>query len=570
MSVLVDWLSRPRAGKGLRFLADSGDWGPLIEYTAIADSAACVAGAIRQSARGSGPVIIVLPNGSEFVAAFFGSLIAGQGACPLAPHLAFDDRNRYIEHVARVLRVARPSLVLTDGDSSELMREAIVASKQSMPILDCAEAVAHRVDASVTLPQIGLVQFTSGSSGRPRGALVSVDNLAANLRMNTAWLGIHSDDTFASWLPMFHDMGLIGTLSMIVNQIDVLIMRPQQFIANPSRWLDCFGRRGATLGVSPAFGFAYANKRVNEEDLAGNDFTAWRTVVIGSDPINPNVLARFAAGLRDHGFSPSTFVPAYGLAEATLSVSGRWNDRRFTAPDDGPMAVEVDWERARFGQPVPIVRRATVGREMDFGDGAGWVTNCGVPHPELALTIVEGGRPLDEGCLGEIVIRGPSVAAGYVGEHGDSSTALEDGVLTTGDAGFLLDGCLHVVGRLGDSFKLRGRPIFAEDLDLRLGAAPRVPRGRCVALAGILDGQVTVVGLVEREPGPWMQPAAKSLARGLPHDVVVRVASVPAGTIERTSSGKPRRRLMWRALAEGTLPVNDFWQLTPARRQVEV
>jgi acyl-CoA synthetase (AMP-forming)/AMP-acid ligase II len=365
-------------------------------------------------------------------------------------------------------------------------------------------------------------------------------------------------------------MGLIGSLSMIVNQIDVLIMRPQQFIVTPVRWLECFGRRGATLGVSPAFGFAYADKRIDEEDLAGNDFTGWRTVVIGSDPINPQVLARFAARLRDHGFSPSTFVPAYGLAEATLSVSGRWNDRRFTAPDDGPEAVEVNWERARFGKPVPIARRATVGRELDFGDGAGWVTNCGVPHRELSLTIVDGGRVLPDGCLGEIVLRGPSVAEGYRGEGGNSSTTLEDGVLSTGDAGFLLDGCLYVVGRLGDSFKLRGRPVFAEDLDLRLGAAPRVPRGRCVALAGILDGQTTVVGLVEREPGPWMEPASKSMARGLPHDVVVMVASVPPGTIQRTSSGKPRRQMMWTALAQGTLRVNDFWQLTRERRQVEV
>jgi acyl-CoA synthetase (AMP-forming)/AMP-acid ligase II len=570
VSLLVDWLSRPRAGKGLRLLNDSGDWGPLIDYAAIADSAARFAGAIRQSARGSGPVAIVLPNGPDFVAAFFASVIAGRGACPLAPHLAFDDRDRYIEHVARVLSVARPSLVLTDGDSSELMREAVVASKESMPILDSAEAAAHRPDTRETVSRIGLVQFTSGSSGRPRGALVSVDNLAANLRMNTAWLGIRPDDTFASWLPMFHDMGLIGSLSMIVNQIDVLIMRPQQFIVTPVRWLECFGRRGATLGVSPAFGFAYADKRIDEEDLAGNDFTGWRTVVIGSDPINPQVLARFAARLRDHGFSPSTFVPAYGLAEATLSVSGRWNDRRFTAPDVGPEAVEVNWERARFGKPVPIARRATVGRELDFGDGAGWVTNCGVPHRELSLTIVDGGRVLPDGCLGEIVLRGPSVAEGYRGEGGNSSTTLEDGVLSTGDAGFLLDGCLYVVGRLGDSFKLRGRPVFAEDLDLRLGAAPRVPRGRCVALAGILDGQTTVVGLVEREPGPWMEPASKSMARGLPHDVVVMVASVPPGTIQRTSSGKPRRQMMWTALAQGTLRVNDFWQLTRERRQVEV
>lgn len=568
-ALLLDWLAHPRPAKGLRVLDDSGSFGELIDYPRLAERALRVAAAIRQSAHGEGPVVIVLPNGPEFLTAFFGCLAAGRTPCPVAPHVAFGDRDRYVEHAARVLHVARPSLLICDAASDELMRETIVVSGERMPLLDAATVASCVPDPASPPPRVGLLQFTSGSTGRPRGVLVSMENLNANLRMNTRWLDIAPDDRFALWLPMFHDMGLIGTLSMMVNQIDVMVLTPLQFIAQPARWLDCFGRHGATLGVTPAFGLGYSTKRVRDEQLEGCDFSGWRTVVIGSDPIDPHVLQRFARRVSAHGFNRSALVPAYGLAEATLSVSGHWNPRRRGSRDEDLLAVQLDWSRASFGGPVPILDQARLQHQGSFEGGAGWVTSCGRPHPELTVRIVNEGRELPEGHLGEIVLSGPSVAEGCLGAEGSSSTRLEPGRLYTGDAGFLLDGCLYVVGRLGDSFKVRGRAVFAEDLDRRLAAAPLVPVGRCVVLSGIVAGAVSVVGLVEREPGFWMEPAARALARGLPDEVNVAVLSVPRGTIQRTSSGKPKRRSMWAAFVDGLIPVEDTCQVS-GRRPVEV
>jgi fatty-acyl-CoA synthase len=552
-SRLTRWLSAPDAARALRFLEDGGDW-TRVTYPELGSLSRRTAGAIAEhAAPGDGPVAIVLPNGLDFVATFFGSLLSGRPACPLAPRLAFADAERYTDHLVRVLGVARPSLIVTEADAIDQLRQAARRAGLDTPVVRLAPDGAVEI-APADLPETAVIQFTSGSTGQPRGALVSTVNVEANLEMNTEWLDIRSDDAYAGWLPLFHDMGLVSLLTMMGSQIDIAIMRPDQFIRFPGRWLRCMGRDGATISVTPTFGIAYAARRAPDEDLAGCDFGGWRTVVVGSDPVSPRTLTKFLDRLHPYGFRPSTFVPAYGLAEATLSVSGRERERALRPRHEGPAVLRIDCDELRFGGPVSVLDRGVIAHRADFGDASGWITSCGPPHRELTVTIVdEQGTSLAEGHLGEILVSGPTAVDGYIGETAAHSSHVAAGVLHTGDAGFLLDGCLYIIGRLGDALKVRGVSVFAEDLDARLAAVPQIRRGRCVTLTGSHCGRTTVVALVEADPGPWVPLVAKSLTRGLPADVDIKVASVPLGTIDRTTSGKPRRRGMWTAFANGSL-----------------
>src|SRR3954447_11888621 len=554
-SRLTRWLVEPDAARGLRFLDDDGGW-TRVRYPELGSLARRTASAIAAHAGpGDGPVGIVLPNGLDFVATFFGALLSGRPACPLAPRLAFADSDAYTDHVVRVLQVARPSLVVTEADAVEPLTEATRRAELPAPVVKLEpDPVAETAQGD--LPHTAVIQFTSGSTGRPRGALVSMANLEANIEQNTRWLHVSSDDAYAGWLPLFHDMGLVSLLTFMGSQMDISVMRPDQFIRFPGRWLQCMGRDGATIAVTPTFGIAYASRRTPEDDLKGCDFGTWRTVVVGSDPVSPATLTGFLDRLRPYGFKASTFAPAYGLAEATLSVSGRERDDSSHATDDGPAVVHVDWDDLRFGEPVSVLERGTIEPGDPFRDDSGWITSCGSPHPELTVAIVdEDGEAQPEGYLGEVLVSGPTIVDGYMGETEAQASGVVDGVLHTGDAGFMLDGCLYIVGRLGDALKVRGLSVFAEDLDARLGAVPDVHRGRCVTLTGSHRGRTTVVALVEEEPGPWVPLVAQSLTRGLPAEIDIKVASVPRGTIERTTSGKPRRRGMWTAFASGALPV---------------
>jgi acyl-CoA synthetase (AMP-forming)/AMP-acid ligase II len=551
---LLDWLEEPRAGNGLRFAEDSDGWS-FWDYPRLAAAVAFQASRIEALSSGPGGVVsIAAGSGPAFVVAFIGALAAGSTPSPLTPPAFGSEPRAYVEQAAAILRVAAPTLVLADETLLDAIAEA--ASLAGLPDrpqpLEIGESNRPRERARPA--ELALLQFTSGSSGRPRGVRVRWSNLEANIGMIRGWLGMGPDDSTASWLPLHHDMGLIGCLlTPIVNQSDVWVLRPEQFVARPLRWIECFGRRGATLTASPSFGFAYAARKLTPDALAGMDFSAWRAAIVGAERVDPATLARFAARLRPYGFDPSAFLPAYGLAEATLAVTGR-------RAGSAPRAIRPDWSATRPGERLPVVEEAQLADRERVGTGEGWLVGCGRPHRGVRVAIEgDGGRELPDEHFGEIVVEGQSVAAGYEQDAVGESTRFEAGRLRTGDAGVLLGGELFVVGRLGDAVSVRGQMVFAEDLEARIVAIEGVRAGRCAVLAGSDASGGRIVALVEAEPGPWVEEVVAILRARVGPGASVEVIAGPQGTIERTSSGKPRRRVMWRALHDGGLGGERAW-----------
>ncbi len=284
---------------------------------------------------------------------------------------------------------------------------------------------------------------------------------------------------------------------------------------------------------------------MRDEELAGADFSAWRVAMSGAERVDPGVVADFTARLAPYGFDSRAITPCYGMAETTLAVTG-------VRPGLGARIVRpagpVD-----TGAPVTVSGTGTLGADRPE-EPAGWIASCGRPVPGTAVEIVDDdGTPLPDGTFGEIRVSGTSVADGYETADPAADQAFGDDGLRTGDAGFLLDGELYVIGRIGDSLKVRGRKVHAEDLEAALVSVPGVPPGRCAVALGDRDGRPGAVIVVEAPGDGWLEAVRGALRSALDASVALTVVRARRGTIPRTSSGKPRRRLLWRQAGEGTL-----------------
>lgn len=487
-------------------------------------------------------VSVITDTGAEFVAGFFGALACGATPSPVAPPLITQKPAAYDRHLAHVLTAARPRAVLTTPDLAARVESVFPEGMPRAILSVTADGLAScgRGITSVAAGETALLQFTSGSSGPPKGVLIPVRSLEANIKAIIDWLKLTPDDPTASWLPVHHDMGLIGCLlTPIFSGSDLWNMRPLDFVRSPATWLECFGSSGARLTAVPNFGLAYVARKVAPEVLAGMDFSGWRTVIVGAERIDPDVLDRFARLLGPHGFRPGAFQPAYGLAEATLAVTGVPLRQR-------PRILAVDRRSLTPGGRVVLAPDQP---------RAWWtmrVVGCGYPLGAATVRITgANGEELGDGCFGEIVAGGPSIASRYL-HHADrfTVTTIDGGTLRTGDAGFLIDGELFVVGRLGDSIKRRARMVFAEDLEALLLEIPDMRRVRPVVLLGTYEGTDMAVVVAECDPGPWIDPVIRSVGLHA-EDIDVTVCAVDKGTVLRTSSGKPRRRPMWLSFTAG-------------------
>lgn len=482
MTPLLSWLDNPSSQRGIHFATPEG-W-DFWSYERLAELVrSCAATLVRAGVPAGGRVTVIEENGPRFVGFFFGSMHAGATPSPVAPRPAFGDRERYDDHLAGVLSATKPDLIVGNGNI-----EVGAPAPVDRPLADLA-----------------LVQFTSGTSGRVKGVRLPFAALEANIRAIAGWLEMRPEDATASWLPVHHDMGLVGCLlAPIVTGSDLWLMSPSDFVRNPLRYLERFGEQGACLTAMPTFGLDHIVRRVRPSSLRGLDFSRWRAVIVGAERVTTGSLERFAALGAPHGLSHTALLPAYGLAEATLAVTG--------------LPLRTGW------QTVPRDGTTIVG--------------CGTPLAGAKVTVVDG----------EIVVGGDSVP---------------DGEVRTGDAGFLHNGQLYVIGRLGDSVKIRGRSLFAEDIDAGIAAACGETQGRLATLLGTVGERTRVVVLMER-PAPTWHSAAHSVATVLAEDADIETVALPSGAIARTSSGKPRRRELWRAYLAGELSPSRMPERTPS------
>ena len=542
----IDWIDAPLADAGV-FVADDLDGWHYRSYTELAGLARRIGGALRANGLRTGDnACIVMPSGHRCVAAMYAVWLCGATVTQIAPP-TFGSDATCIDTISAILRSADPRSVLTSPELLPTVERAVrVAglSREPLPLTEDLINAADPIGRAHAGGECALLQFTSGSTGTPRGVMVSWANLAANLQSITRMIGWRSGDALTSWLPLYHDMGLISLLMIIANQGSLYLMRPDQFIRDPMRWIRTMS--GLQHAVSPSFGIDYAARRLSPEDIEGLDLTSLKSLTTGAECVDLTALHAFSRLLEPAGFNPTALIAAYGLAEATLLVTG-------TPVDEPISAIRIDKSSLRPGQQVAVLDCAQfTGQRLP---GTGWIAGLGPAGSEVSIIDQHGAR-LPDGALGEIAVSSPSVALGYHGDKWDPGTSTrfaDAGVLHTGDAGFCHAGQVFVLGRMGSALKVRGKSVFMEDLETRLAAATGIPKGKFCAVAHSGVGRPGVALFVETSAVSWVGTARRLLRSELGPTPTVQIVIGPRRLIRRTSSGKPRRKKMWALLMAGDL-----------------
>ncbi|SFE62166.1 Acyl-CoA synthetase (AMP-forming)/AMP-acid ligase II [Actinopolyspora alba] len=541
----LEWLERPRADTSVEFF-DAESAGRT-SYTDIAARALGTAGGLVECGVAAGSVVPLLcRTGPDLIAGFYGVQAAGCAVSVLAPPTRMSgDENR--ERVRRVLDALEADVLVVDAHHEHYARQVVTdpdfAARRTVRLLvleELAMADPVRRDAA----ELAIVQFTSGSSGRPRAVLISHDALAANVAAIRAWEGATERDAWCSWLPMHHDMGLIGCMVVPVSggTNGLSVCTPESFLRHPLAYLRRFDRGGATITATPTFGLRRVVERVRPDDLDGLDLSHWRAVIVGAERIDPTLARSFTELLADHGLDARALTPAYGLAESTLAVTG-------VSVRENPASVRVRRGELAVGAPV----RTDVS-DLDE-DGIVDVISCGRPLAGTDVLLVDAnGEPVPEGHLGELVVTGDSLADGYLDDAPEGAraadTAFRNGRLHTRDVAFERDGEVYVLGRLGDGIKVNARFLLAEDVEMALGRAGLDLNRVCVVL-GEVASRAHAYAVLEELDADCAAIADRVLGSTCP-GATRHVERVPRGTIPRTTSGKYRRRELWLTLSHSS------------------
>ncbi len=530
--------------RGIRVIEHDGVPLPLSYETLLAD-ALQMAGALH--ARGLEPgdrVALVLPEVGGFIRAFFGISAAGLVPVPLCPPAQAGDVPTFARQSRHILAASHAAAVVTSAGVAPLLDVAdLPCASRVLLIDDLLGGPALTQPHGVGLGTPALLQFTSGSTAAPKGVVLTHANLHANTVAIAGADGLAAgqDDVGVSWLPLYHDMGLIGMLlSAVYSMVDTVIMSPVLFLKRPTAWLEAISTYRGTVSFAPNFAYELCLRRVKPSQIDALDLSSWRVAGCGAEPIRADTLRAFAARFARAGFRESSFVASYGMAEHSLAVSFGRRGLRIDA---------VDADR--------LVRRSEASPRVN-GHPAVRLVGCGRAFPGHAIRIVDdAGGALPERHVGSIVVRGPSVMQGYFEDEAATADALRDGWLWTGDLGYIADGELFVCGRTKDLIIRQGRKYHPPDLESAIADLPGVrPSGVVVFGISRLDESDEVVAVIEARAsmatGDVMDQVRRRVREtaGLELD---RVVVTPPGTIPRTTSGKVRRAETRARFQAGTL-----------------
>ena len=505
----------------------------------------------------------MVPEPDEFVLSFLGAVMGGIVPVPIYPQLSFKNVESYHDTVTHIANASGASMILTTATTKPYLEPVLprAATLQGLVTVDELAGDHGTVDVAVDPEDLAFLQFTSGSTSRPKGVVVTHRNLAWNSESFMIH-GLKKDSSFdkgVSWLPLFHDMGLIGfVIGPLFTNIPVVFMPTASFVRNPRIWLDKIHQHRGTITYAPNFAYALVSKRVKEKDVASLDLSCLRRTGCGAEPIQSKTLREFAAKLAPAKFDPRSFLPSYGMAEATLAIT-------FVPAGSGVRSDTV--EKAGLEQGAA--------RPAPEGAPAQDLVNCGHAFPEHEIAIVdEHGQRLADRQVGQIIARGPSVSKGYYLEPELTAEAFKAGPdghtwLFTGDLGYLVAGEVFICGRLKDMIIVRGRNFYPSDLEWVVSELPGVRRGNVVAFSSDVEGDEQLIIAAE-----GMSSEAEALKGAIaqrivadfaltPHEVLV----VPQGTLPRTSSGKPQRRKTRQMYLDGTLARARSVQGTPGQAE---
>ncbi len=526
-----------------------------LTYAELDRAARSLAVRLREHVAPGDRVVLLYPAGLAFLTAFFGCLYAGAVAVPSS----LPGRYRHERHrVRRITDDAGAAAVLTDSATRADVADWIAEEGLGrLPLLVTDDGAGPGPEGwaapDADHSTLAVLQYTSGSTGDPKGVMISHGNLLHNTDNLARRFGLDAGTPGGGWIPHFHDMGLMGMIMppLMLGSATVL-MSPGTFLKRPHLWLRMIDRFGLDFTAAPDFAYEVCTRRVTDAQLQGLDLSRWRHAVDGSEPVRAAVLERFQARFAGAGLRPETLSPSYGMAEATLFVSG--------AVDIPPSARTVSAERLEHHEFVPAAPGES-GRE---------VVNCGPPTgAEVRVVDPATRRPLPDGTVGEIWLRGPAIGQGYWNREATNeaefrATAADgtSGYLRTGDLGVLHDGDLYITGRIKDVLNLRGRNLYPQDIEheLRL-QRPELGQlaGACFAVPG-LRGDDEVLVVTHEVRGIKDPERLRELASGM-RLAVAREFGAPVGAVlllrpgavRRTTSGKIQRSAMRELFRAGEL-----------------
>lgn len=495
-------------------------------------------------------VAMMLPTSAEYFATFFGILLCGAVPVPMYPPTRRSQLAEHLRRHAGILVNSEAVLLVTVPEAralSRLMQARAPALRGAVTMPDLLEADVTLGSPVIAPGDVAFLQYTSGSTGSPKGVILTHGDLLSNIRAMGQAVKAGPDDVFVSWLPLYHDMGLIGAwLGSLYFGMTLVIMSPLDFIGRPVRWLEAISRYGGTLSASPNFGYELCLKRIDAPQMGGLDLSTWRGAFNGAEPVSPHTLKRFSERFAAVGFRSAAMMPVYGLAEAAVGLA-------FPPLGRGPVIDRVDRmalsdlaeaRPADADDPQPLMFPA-----------------CGRALSGYALRIEDDhGVALPDRHQGRVLFRGPSATRGYFNNPGQTERLRQGDWLDSGDLGYLVDGELYLTGRRKDMIIRAGRNLYPQELEDAVGDIPGVRKG-CVVVFGSADPDSGTERLVVLAETRVAEPAAQAQVRRAIMAVTVDLVGTPPEIVKlvrphvvlKTSSGKIRRSANRDAFEHGTL-----------------
>lgn len=510
-----------------------------ITYARLLEESRAVAGGLQRLGIQAGEAVaLMLPTSADYFYAFFGALLAGAFPVPLYPPARASQIEEHVRRHAGILRNCAAGVLVT---APEMRRTAHVLRIHAPALRRIATSQGLRaqrvtpVQVTTRADSIAMLQYTSGSTGQPKGVVLTHANILTNIDALGAALRVRENDRFVSWLPLYHDMGLIGAwLGSLYFGLPLYLMSPLAFLSRPVRWLEAIHRHGGTLTAAPNFAYELCLKRIEDVELQGLDLRTWRAALNGAEAVMPETLERFQERFEPYGLARSALMPVYGLAECSVGLS-------IPPLDRAPRIDTIDRERfVKTGAAIPADGASE--RVLRF-------VSCGVPIPGHKVRIVdEANRELPERREGRLEFQGPSATSGYFRNPQATAALLRGEWLDSGDRAYQAGGEIFVTGRTKDIVIRAGRHVYPEEIEAAVGKLAGIRKG-CVAVFGAPDrasGTERLVVMAETRTATHgnertLRDAVVRQTAGVIGEPPDDVALVPPHTVLKTSSGKIRR-----------------------------